>query len=70
MFQSLLLGILFMTVIFFSKDEFDKIFTDSEDMILAAADLAYLLGVTIVLNSASQVMSGNCFLWQLETFFL
>ncbi|KAG4941677.1 hypothetical protein JHK87_045548 [Glycine soja] len=29
-----------------------------EDMILAAADLAYLLGVTIVLNSASQVMSG------------
>ncbi|KAL2577690.1 hypothetical protein GLYMA_16G180000v4 [Glycine max] len=58
MFQSLLLGILFMTVIFFSKDEFAKIFTDSEDMILAAADLAYLLGVTIVLNSASQVMSG------------
>ena len=59
-----------MTVIFFSKDEFAKIFTDSEDMILADSDLAHLLGVTIVLNSASQVMSGNCFLWQLETFFL
>ncbi|KAH1233523.1 Protein DETOXIFICATION 34 [Glycine max] len=58
MFLSLLLGILFMTVIFFSKDEFAKIFTDSEDMILADSDLAHLLGVTIVLNSASQVMSG------------
>ncbi|KAL5142335.1 Protein DETOXIFICATION 34 [Glycine soja] len=40
------------------KDEFAKIFTDSEDMILADSDLAHLLGVTIVLNSASQVMSG------------
>ncbi|KAG4388246.1 hypothetical protein GLYMA_09G134025v4 [Glycine max] len=29
-----------------------------EDMILADSDLAHLLGVTIVLNSASQVMSG------------
>ncbi|KAG5012879.1 hypothetical protein JHK86_025140 [Glycine max] len=37
---------------------FAKIFTDSEDMILADSDLAHLLGVTIVLNSASQVMSG------------
>ncbi|KAG5007095.1 hypothetical protein JHK82_025020 [Glycine max] len=50
----LLLGI--NTVI--CKDEFAKIFTDSEDMILADSDLAHLLGVTIVLNSASQVMSG------------
>ncbi|KAK7380356.1 hypothetical protein VNO78_32864 [Psophocarpus tetragonolobus] len=58
MLQSLLLGILFMTVIFLSKEEFAKIFTNSEDMIRAVADLAYLLGVTMVLNSASQVMSG------------
>ncbi|RDX84686.1 Protein DETOXIFICATION 34, partial [Mucuna pruriens] len=56
-FQSLLLGSLFMAIIFLSKQEFAKIFTNSEDMIQAVADLAYLLGVTIVLNSASQVMS-------------
>ncbi|RDX87420.1 Protein DETOXIFICATION 34 [Mucuna pruriens] len=65
LFQSLLLGILFMTVIFLSKQEFAKIFTNSEDIIQAAADLAYLLGVTMVLNSASQVMSGDCLLCQL-----
>ncbi|RDX85110.1 Protein DETOXIFICATION 34, partial [Mucuna pruriens] len=58
MFQSVLLGIFFMTVIFLSKQEFAKIFTNNEDMIQAVADLAYLLGVTMVLNSASQVMSG------------
>ncbi|KAG4952479.1 hypothetical protein JHK84_045787 [Glycine max] len=58
MFQSLLLGIVFMIAIFLSKDEFAKIFTDSEDMIRAVADLAYLLGVSMVINSASQVMSG------------
>ncbi|KAH1233525.1 Protein DETOXIFICATION 34 [Glycine max] len=58
MFQSLLLGIVFMTVIFLSKDEFAKIFTNSKDMIRAVADLAYLLGVSMVINSASHVMSG------------
>ncbi|RDX85109.1 Protein DETOXIFICATION 34, partial [Mucuna pruriens] len=57
-FQSLLLGILFMAIIFLSKEEFAKIFTNSEDMILAVADLAYLLGATMVLNSASHVMTG------------
>ncbi|KAG5012881.1 hypothetical protein JHK86_025142 [Glycine max] len=41
-----------------SKDEFAKIFTNSKDMIRAVADLAYLLGVSMVINSASHVMSG------------
>uniref|UniRef100_A0A151UFC5 Protein DETOXIFICATION n=1 Tax=Cajanus cajan TaxID=3821 RepID=A0A151UFC5_CAJCA len=58
MFQSLLLGILFMAGVFLTKEDLAIIFTNSKDMIEAVADLAYLLGVTMVLNSASQVMSG------------
>ncbi|KAL2334753.1 hypothetical protein Fmac_015966 [Flemingia macrophylla] len=57
-FQSLLLGILFMTIIFLTKENLAIIFTNSKEMIQAVADLAYLLGVTMVLNSASYVMSG------------
>ncbi|KAH1197441.1 Protein DETOXIFICATION 34 [Glycine max] len=57
------LGIVFMIVIFLSKDEFAKIFTNSEDMIRAVADLAYLLGVSIMsgvaVGSGWQVMVGN-----------
>jgi len=60
MLQSLLFGILFMTVTFLSK-EFARVFTNSEEMIRAAADLAYVLGVSVVLNSASHVMLGECF---------
>ncbi|XP_027923729.1 protein DETOXIFICATION 34-like isoform X2 [Vigna unguiculata] len=58
MFQSLLLGIFFMTVIFLTKEHFATIFTNNEDIILAVIDLAYLLGITMVLNSISQVISG------------
>ncbi|CAJ2666504.1 unnamed protein product [Trifolium pratense] len=58
MFQSLLLGIIFMTVIFLSKQEFPMIFTKSEDMIHAASELAYLLGITMILNSVAQTISG------------
>ncbi|KAK7380355.1 hypothetical protein VNO78_32863 [Psophocarpus tetragonolobus] len=58
LFQSLLIGIIFMTVIFLSKEEIAKIFTNSEDMIRAVADLAYLLGVTMFLTSASYAISG------------
>ncbi|RDX85108.1 Protein DETOXIFICATION 34, partial [Mucuna pruriens] len=56
--KSLLLGVFFMTVIFVSKENFAIIFTNSEDMIRAVADIVYLLGVIMVLISASQVMSG------------
>ncbi|CAK8561909.1 unnamed protein product [Lathyrus sativus] len=58
MFQSLLLGIIFMTVIFLSKDKFPLIFTKSEDMIHGASELAYLLGISMILNTVSQVISG------------
>ncbi|KAK7283623.1 hypothetical protein RIF29_13264 [Crotalaria pallida] len=58
MFQSLLLGILFLTVIFLCKDDIAIIFSNSKDMIKAVSDLAYLLGLTMVLVSASLVISG------------
>ena len=62
MSQSLFIGISFMTVVFLSKEDLAIIFTNSKDMIRAVADLAYLLGLTMVLNSASQVISGDYFL--------
>ncbi|KAJ1394822.1 Multi antimicrobial extrusion protein [Sesbania bispinosa] len=58
MFQSLLIGIIVMSVTFLSKEDFAIIFTNSEDMIHAVADLVYLLGLSMVLNSASHVISG------------
>ncbi|KAK2420846.1 protein DETOXIFICATION [Trifolium repens] len=58
MFQSLLLGIIFMTVIFLSKQHFPMIFTKSEDMIHAASESAYLLGITMIINSVAQTISG------------
>ncbi|KEH26207.1 protein DETOXIFICATION 35 isoform X2 [Medicago truncatula] len=56
--QSLLLGIIFMTVIFLCKEKFAFIFTNSDDIIHAASELAYLLGMTMVINSISQTISG------------
>ena len=47
-----------MIIVFLSKDNLAIIFTDSKDMQLAVADLAYLLGLMMVINSAAQVMSG------------
>ncbi|KAK7270880.1 hypothetical protein RJT34_26377 [Clitoria ternatea] len=58
MFQSLLLGIIGMIIIFLSKENLAVIFTNSEEMIHAVADLAYLLGISMVINSVSQVISG------------
>jgi len=59
MSQSLLIGTIFMTVIFLSKEKFAFIFTNSDDMIHAASELAYLLGITMVINSVSQTISGD-----------
>ncbi|KAI4351680.1 hypothetical protein L6164_006016 [Bauhinia variegata] len=47
-----------MLLVFFSKDNLAIIFTNSKDMDLAVGDLAYLLGLTMVINSVSQVISG------------
>ena len=55
-----------MTVVFLSKENLAIIFTNSEDMIRAVADLAYIFGITMVLSSASQVISGNYLLWDFK----
>lgn len=59
--QSLLIGIFFMVLILATRDYFAIIFTSSKDMQEAVADLAYLLGFTMVLNSVQPVISGIVF---------
>ncbi|XP_050385423.1 protein DETOXIFICATION 34-like [Argentina anserina] len=56
--QSLMVGTLSMIIIFISRNYIPFIFTDSGDMQRAVARLAYLLGVTMLLNSVTQVLSG------------
>lgn len=50
-----------MIAVFISRDYFAMVFTNSEDMQRAVARLAYFLGVTMLLNSATVVLSGG---WQ------
>ncbi|TQD99464.1 hypothetical protein C1H46_014938 [Malus baccata] len=57
-FQSLLIGILFMTIILITKDDFAMIFTSDKELQQAVSKLAYLLGITMVLNSVQLVISG------------
>ncbi|XP_062154637.1 protein DETOXIFICATION 35 [Alnus glutinosa] len=57
-FQSLLMGIFFMVVILITKDYFAIIFTSSVALRQAVSKLAFLLGVTMVLNSVQPVISG------------
>ncbi|XP_075650494.1 protein DETOXIFICATION 35 [Castanea sativa] len=57
-FQSLLIGIFFMAVILITKDYFAVIFTSSTELQEAVSHLAFLLGVTMVLNSVQPVISG------------
>ncbi|XP_043691399.1 protein DETOXIFICATION 35-like [Telopea speciosissima] len=56
--QSLLIGLFFMAAILVTKDYFAIIFTSSKELQLAVSRLAYLLGVTMVLNSIQPVISG------------
>lgn len=56
--QSLVVGIVSMTFIFISRDYIATVFTDSEVMQRAVARLAYFLGVTMLLNSVAQVLTG------------
>ncbi|MED6118341.1 hypothetical protein PIB30_001567 [Stylosanthes scabra] len=58
MFESLFMGIVFMIVIFFIKENIAAIFTNSEDMIKAVSDLASVLAVALTIRSASQVITG------------
>ncbi|XP_057951728.1 protein DETOXIFICATION 35 [Malania oleifera] len=57
-FQSLLIGLLFMIVILITRDYFAVIFTSSKELQAAVPHLAYLLGLTMVLNSVQPVISG------------
>ncbi|PON68077.1 Multi antimicrobial extrusion protein [Parasponia andersonii] len=56
--ESLCIGILFASLILLTKDHFAVIFTDSEEMQEAVSRLAFLLGITMVLNSVQPVISG------------
>ncbi|KAL0317812.1 UNVERIFIED_CONTAM: protein DETOXIFICATION 35, partial [Sesamum angustifolium] len=53
LFQSLLLGILFMIVILATRNHFSIIFTNSEEMQRAVSHLSGLLGITMLLNSVA-----------------
>ncbi|KAM5557399.1 protein DETOXIFICATION 35 [Rosa sericea] len=56
--QSLLIGIFCMVVILISKDYFSVIFTSNAELQAAVSKLAWLLGITMVLNSVQPVISG------------
>lgn len=57
--ESLLIGIFFMAVVMATKNHFAVIFTDTKEMQQAVGKLAYLLGITMVLNSVQPVISGT-----------
>ncbi|KNA22198.1 hypothetical protein SOVF_035990 [Spinacia oleracea] len=57
-FQSFVLGILCMVLILFARDHFAVIYTDSKVLQQAVSKLAWLLGITMVLNSVQPVVSG------------
>lgn len=56
--QSLLIGIFCMVVILISKDYFSVLFTSNTELQAAVSNLAWLLGITMLLNSVQPVISG------------
>ncbi|CAN1157354.1 Protein DETOXIFICATION 34 [Linum perenne] len=56
--ESLLIGLCSAGLILATREDFAVIFTSSPDMQKAVAKLAYLLGITMVLNSIQPVISG------------
>ncbi|KAF8413200.1 hypothetical protein HHK36_001176 [Tetracentron sinense] len=56
--ESLLIGIIFMALVLITKDSFAVIFTSSKELQRAVSKLAYLLGLTVLLNSVQPVISG------------
>ncbi|XP_065867067.1 protein DETOXIFICATION 35 [Euphorbia lathyris] len=57
-FQSFLIGLFFMIIILIAKDYFAIIFTNSKPLQVAVSKLAFLLGITMVLNSIQPVIGG------------
>ncbi|XP_077241962.1 protein DETOXIFICATION 35-like isoform X1 [Tasmannia lanceolata] len=56
--QSLFIGLFFMALILIFRTKFAVIFTSSKDLQEAVSHLAFLLGITMVLNSIQPVISG------------
>ncbi|KAL9661542.1 hypothetical protein QQ045_026366 [Rhodiola kirilowii] len=56
--ESLIIGIFFMIVIMVTKDDFSILFTSDPEMRHAVSELAYLLAITMLLNSVQPVVSG------------
>mgnify|MGYP003366174062 CR=1 FL=1 len=63
--ESLLIGMIFAVVILAAKDHFAIIFTESKEMQKAVSRLAFLLSVTMLLNSVQPVISGKMFFYQI-----
>ncbi|XP_024971664.1 protein DETOXIFICATION 35 [Cynara cardunculus var. scolymus] len=57
-FQSFMIGLLCMVIVVMTKDDFSIIFTNNAALIKEVSSLAYLLGVTMILNSIQPVISG------------
>ncbi|XP_020581112.1 protein DETOXIFICATION 35-like isoform X1 [Phalaenopsis equestris] len=55
---SLVIGLFFMCVILAARDYFPVLFTSDKEMQKAVTRIAYLLGITMVLNSIQPVISG------------
>ncbi|XP_042047947.1 protein DETOXIFICATION 34-like [Salvia splendens] len=56
--ESMVIGLCCMVIIIGTKDDFASLFTNSKPMQKAVGDLAYLLAVTMMLNSIQPVISG------------
>ena len=60
---SLLIGIIFMILVFITKNDFPVLFTNSQEnsqeVMHAVTKLATLLALTMVLNSVQPVLSGK-----------
>ncbi|PKI47340.1 hypothetical protein CRG98_032265 [Punica granatum] len=56
--QSTIIGIFFCALIMILHDKFAYIFTSSDDVLSEVDKLAYLLGITIILNSVQPILSG------------
>ncbi|KAJ6672103.1 PROTEIN DETOXIFICATION [Salix viminalis] len=56
--QSLVIGLILMAVVLVAKDYFAYIFTSNEEMRAATSKLAFILAITMVLNSVQPVISG------------
>ncbi|URE20318.1 protein TRANSPARENT TESTA [Musa troglodytarum] len=57
--QSLAIGLICMVLVLATRNYFSIIFTSDKEMQRAVAKIAYLLGITMVLNSIQPIISGK-----------